>query len=65
VDDCNIFQNGFDNVSIEHCDMEVNYVAHELAKIYFTSSNSYTWVNEPPSFIISKLANNEIVLSNQ
>jgi hypothetical protein len=64
-DDYNILWSDFDNVSIEYCNREANQVAHDLAKNSFISRNSCTWVNEPPSFIISKLANDVIVLYDQ
>ena len=64
-DDCNILWCGFDNVSNEHCKREANQVAHKLVKAAFISSNSRTWVDEPPSFILSKLENDVILLSNQ
>jgi hypothetical protein len=64
-EDSKILWSGFDNVSIEHCNWEANQVAHKLAKDAFVFGNSCTWVNEPPSFILSKLANDVTVLSYQ
>jgi hypothetical protein len=65
-DDCNILWSGFDSVSVEFCNREANQVAaHELARDAYTSSISCNWVHEPPRFIISKLANDVILLSDQ
>jgi ribonuclease HI len=61
-DDCSILWSDFGIVSIEHCNREANQVAHELARVSFTSSSSCTWVDEPPRFILSKLVNDVTVL---
>ena len=61
-DDCRIMWSGFDRVEVEHCHREANQVAHELARDSFETSNSCIWVDEPPSFIISKLANDVTIL---
>ena len=64
-DDCNILRSGFDNVSLEYCNREANQVAHELAKVSFISNNMCNWVDEPSSFILSKLTDGVILLSDQ
>jgi ribonuclease HI len=46
-DDCSIMWSGFGNMSIEYCNREANQVAHELARVTFSSGNSCTWVDEP------------------
>jgi hypothetical protein len=61
-DDCIILWSGFGSVSIEHCNRKANQVAHELAKVSFCSGSSCTWVDEPPRFILSKLASDVTVL---
>jgi ribonuclease HI len=61
-DDFIILWSGFGSVSIEHCNREANQVAHELAKVSFSSGSSCTWVDEPPRFIFSKLASDVTVL---
>jgi ribonuclease HI len=61
-DDCTILWSGFGSVSIEHCNREANQVAHELAKVSFSSGSSCTWDDEPPRFILSKLASDVTVL---
>jgi hypothetical protein len=53
---------GFGNMSIEYCNREANQVAHELARVAFSSGNSCTWVDEPPRFILSKLVNDVTLL---
>jgi hypothetical protein len=61
-DDCKIIWSGFGKVDVEHCHREANQMAHELARDSFESSDSCILVDEPPSFIISKLANDVTVL---
>jgi ribonuclease HI len=61
-DDCSILWSGFGKVSIKHCNREANQVAHELARVSFTSGSSCTWVDEPPRFILSKLVNDVTLL---
>jgi ribonuclease HI len=61
-DDCSILWSGFGNVSIEHCNRGANQVAHELARVAFSSGNSCTWVDEPPRFILSKLVDDVTIL---
>jgi hypothetical protein len=61
-DECIILGSGFCDVSIEHCNREANQVAHELAKVSFRSGSSCTWVDEPPRFILSKLASDVTVI---
>ena len=39
-DDCYIIWSDFGNVSLEHCNMEVNPVAHKLYKVSYILSNS-------------------------
>jgi hypothetical protein len=63
-DDCMILCSGFNSVIFYHCNREANQVAHELAKDACSSSNSCILVDELPSFILSKLANDVIVLSD-
>jgi hypothetical protein len=64
-DDCNVLWSGFDNVNMEHCNREANQVAHEVAKNSFISNNSCILFDEPPTFLLSKLANDVILLSDQ
>jgi ribonuclease HI len=61
-DDCIILCSGFGSVSIEHCNRGANQVAHELAKVSFRSGSSCTWDDEPPRFILSKLASDVTVM---
>jgi hypothetical protein len=64
-DGCNILSNGFDNVNLEYCNREANQVVHELAKNAFISNNSCIWINEPLSFLLSKLVNDITMLFDQ
>jgi ribonuclease HI len=45
------------NVQFKYCPREANGVAHELARVCFSSKNSCNWVDEPPSFLLDKLIN--------
>lgn len=54
-DDCTMMWNGFDSVSIEHCNREANQVAHELARNDFLSKSTCNCVDEPPSFTLQPL----------
>jgi ribonuclease HI len=62
--DCKILLSGLENVSVEYCNREANQ-AHELARDAYISGFSCNWVDEPLSFILNKLANDVIVLSDQ
>jgi hypothetical protein len=62
--DCKILLSGLENVSVEYCNREANQ-AHELARDAYISRFFYNWVDEPLSFILNKLANDVIVLSDQ
>jgi hypothetical protein len=42
--------------------VEANQVGDGLARDAYISGFSCNWVDEPPSFILSKLTNNVIVL---
>jgi ribonuclease HI len=61
-DDCSILWSGFGKVAIEFCNREANLVANELARVSFSSGRSCTWVDEPPSFILSKLVSDVTIL---
>jgi hypothetical protein len=39
-------------ISIEHCDLDANQVAHELARVAFSFKHTCIWVDEHPSFIL-------------
>ena len=49
-------------VIFRHCFQDANFVAHELAKFSFCKKCGGSWTNEPPSFLLSQLVNNVIVL---
>jgi ribonuclease HI len=61
-DDCIILRSGFGVVSVEFCNREANHVAHELARVSFSLDSSCTWVDEPPSFILSKFVNDVTIV---
>jgi ribonuclease HI len=61
-DDCIILWSGFGVVSVEFCNREANHVAHELARISFRSGSTCIWVDEPPSFILSKLVSDVTIV---
>ena len=55
----------FREISISHCNREVNIVAHELARQAFVQHNSQVWIDDPPSFIFHHLVNDVSILVNQ
>jgi hypothetical protein len=44
-------------VSFKVCSREANQVAHNIARFFFSNNVSFSWVNEPPSFIFDSLTN--------
>jgi ribonuclease HI len=56
-DECSLLWRDFSSISIEHCNREINMVAHALAKNAVSSKSSCNWADEPPSFLIAILAN--------
>jgi len=55
----------FTSISIEHCNREINKVAHEIARVAFQSKLSCNWVDEPPSFILASLVNDVMLFEDQ
>jgi len=55
----------FTSISIEHCNREINKVAHEIARVAFQSKLSCNWVDEPPSFILASLVNDGMLFEDQ
>ena len=49
-DEIAVLWKGFREISISHCNREVNIVAHELARQAFVQDNSQVWIDDPPSF---------------
>jgi hypothetical protein len=45
------------NVTFKHCPREANEVAYDLARECFSNNIFYNWIDELPSFILSKLLN--------
>jgi len=56
-DECVQLWQDFVSISIEHCNREVNKVAHEVARLAMASKLSCNWVDELPSFILEALVN--------
>ena len=63
-DELNIVWGGFQEILIEHLSREANQVAHELARQALLTKVFCMWDNDPPSFIVSLLAN-DVTLLNQ
>jgi hypothetical protein len=61
-DECVVLRQDFNSISIDHCNRDINRVAHNLASLAIRSKNSCIWVDEPPSFIIEA---NVTLFSNQ
>ena len=49
-------------VEFNHCQRDVNKVAHEIARSSFESSSSCNWVDEPPSFLSQFLPDDVTIL---
>lgn len=64
-DECQANWDWFDSISIEHCHREANQVAHVLARNLSLSKHTCNWIDEPPSFIIAKLANDVTTFSHE
>ena len=50
-EDCNQLWKDFAAISITHCNMESNSVAHELARQAMLNRNSGVWIDDPPASI--------------
>jgi ribonuclease HI len=53
---------GIGKVEFKHCRRKANKIAHDIARNCFNSTNSCTWVDEPPSFILQLLLDDVTVL---
>jgi hypothetical protein len=51
-------------VSFNHCPSEANQVAHDLVSFSFANKESCNWLDEAPSFLLSKLINNVILVGD-
>ncbi|VAH10584.1 unnamed protein product [Triticum turgidum subsp. durum] len=60
-DGCRSYLVDFGRFTIEHCIRESNYVAHELAR-WERANNPSRWIDAPPDFIVSLLADDISVL---
>ena len=61
LDECRSYLVDFGRFTIEHCIRESNYVAHELAR-WGRANNPSRWIDAPPDFIVSLLADDISVL---
>jgi hypothetical protein len=64
-DECMVLWQDFNSISIDHCNSDINKVAHNLASLAVQSKNSCIWVDETPSIIIEALANDVTLFSYQ
>jgi hypothetical protein len=55
--DCVDLGSFIDKVCFKQCSGDINEVAHEIARFYFSSRSSCNWVDVPPSFLLEKLIN--------
>ena len=55
----------FSSIFIEHCNRDINRVAHNLATLAIQSKHTCIWVDEPPSFVLKALVNDVTLFSNQ
>jgi hypothetical protein len=49
-------------VEFKHCSREANEAAHEIASFCYSCKSDRNWVSDPPSFILSKLLNDVIIV---
>ena len=61
IDDCRNMLADFGKVTIEHCNRESNMVAHVLVQ-WGRSNPPSLWLEEPPVFIASSLADDVTVI---
>ena len=59
--DCVDLVTAIGNVKFQHCFRAANEVDHELARICSSDENSCNWVDEPPSFLLSTIVNDNTV----
>jgi hypothetical protein len=45
--ECKMLWQDFSSISIEHCNRDINRVAHNLASLAVQSKHAYIWVDEP------------------
>ena len=64
-EDCRILWEGFDRVSIEHCNRNANQLAHELVRIAIRSKIPCIWVDESSSCVLNYLINDVTIFPNQ
>jgi ribonuclease HI len=50
------------SVKFNCCLREANQTAHELARVCFSDKTSCNWVDEPPTFLLSKLISDVTIL---
>ena len=50
----------FVSCSFDHCNRDINRVAHELARVAMESNLNCNWVDEPPRFILEHLVINKV-----
>jgi hypothetical protein len=55
----------FSSISIEHCNRDMNRVAHNLANLAVQSKHVCIWIDEAPSFILEALVNDVTLFENQ
>jgi ribonuclease HI len=49
-DECNIIWSGFQDIQIEHCNMEANQAAHNLARRVMQVKQNCMWDDDPLAF---------------
>ena len=50
------------SVSFFHCPRDANRVAHNLTRCTYDSNVVYNWNGDPPSFVISDIISDVIVI---
>jgi hypothetical protein len=60
-EECSMLCHNFIEVVFSHCSREANMVAHALAR-HSEGPESIVWLDDPPDFIFSVLANDVTVM---
>ena len=64
-EECKMLWQDFSSISIEHCNRDINRVAHNLAALAIQSKHTCIWVDEPLASYLKALVNDVTPFSNQ
>jgi len=64
-EECKMLSQDFSSIFIEHCNRDINRVAHNLAVLAIQSRHTCIWVDEPLASYLKALVNDVTPFSNQ